>query len=269
MTDPEGVGEWGRSILLTHGRPTAKVFVLLHGLTASPLQFAEFGRLLFARGSNVLIPRLPRHGDADRMTAALGQLDAAELVSFADSIVAEARAYGERVVVVGFSIGGLLAAWIAQHHHVARVVAISPFLGLIWLPERFGPAVTDLALRLPNWFMWWHPVTRERLEPRHGYPRFPSHAIARIYRLARRLAEDARSTRPLTDDIVVVVNDSEVAIKNRNIVRLAASWLAHDGTHVTTHHLRGLPPSHDIIEPMRVPGIVARIYPELIALADS
>src|SRR6202051_1365182 len=119
MTEPEevlagdaGVGEMGRTILLRHDAPVGRVFVLFHGLTASPPQFAEFGRLLYERGANVLIPALPRHGYADRLSNILEYLSRDELVAFASNALTEARQYGERVTVIGFSLGGLLALWL-------------------------------------------------------------------------------------------------------------------------------------------------------------
>jgi dienelactone hydrolase len=268
MIDDALIGEWGHSILLSHGAKTEKVFILLHGLTASPPQFAEFGRRLHERGSNVVIPRLPRHGYADRMTEILSELDRDELVDFARTAVDSARELGKRVVVTGFSIGGLLAAWVAQHVEVDRVVAIAPFLGLSWVPERLAPLAAALTLRLPNRFFWWHPFLRERLLPAHGYPRYPTHAIARAYRMAHELFDDAQTTRPETPSIALVINDSEFSVSNRSIVRLAKVWSRYEGVDVTTHHLHGLPPSHDIIEPLREPKIVARIYPELVDLVD-
>jgi alpha-beta hydrolase superfamily lysophospholipase len=267
MTDVE-VGESGRSILLNHGAPTPKVFVLLHGLTASPPQFAEFGRRLYERGANVMIPALPRHG-ADRLSTVLQDLSRDELVDFAQRILYEARGYGERIIVIGFSLGGTIALWIAQHERIKRAVAIAPFLGLSWLPDRLAPLAAAVTLRLPNKWLWWHPFERERLMPAHGYPRYPTHALARSYHLARELLDDARATPPLTCDIVLVVNDSEMAVRNRSTRRLAASWEAHGTARITMHHLRGLPPSHDVIEPLRAPKIVERIYPMLIELADS
>jgi len=268
MVDEALIGEWGHSILLSHGKPTKKVFILLHGLTASPPQFAEFGRRLHERGSNVVIPRLPRHGYADRMTEILRELARDELVDFAQSAVKSAGELGERVIVTGFSVGGLLAAWVAQHVEVDRVVAIAPFLGLSWLPERFSPFAAALALRLPNRFFWWHPFLRDRMLPNHGYPRYPTHAIAVAYRLAHELFDDAQTSRPATSSIALVINDSEVSVSNRSIERLAKMWSRYEGMDVTTHHLHGLPPSHDIIEPLALPAVVERIYPELVDLVD-
>src|SRR5215813_10580208 len=53
------------STLLTHGMRTPRAYVLLHGLSNCPRQYVEFAPLLHARGANVLIPRMPRHGGVD------------------------------------------------------------------------------------------------------------------------------------------------------------------------------------------------------------
>jgi len=255
------------SILLTHGVRTAKAFVLLHGLTASPEQFVAFGRLLYERGANVSIPRLPRHGHADRLTTALEGLTAEELQAFAGHVVASARELGERTIVVGFSLGGLLAAWIAQHHEIERVVSIAPFLGIAALPARAQPHAMRLALRLPNRFLWWNPFLRERQMPAHGYPRYSTHALAQAYRLSLELFGAARSAAPQTQDITLVLNGSETTVNNRNVLRLSELWRTHR-PQVNVHRLRGLPPSHDIIEPLRSPRLVARVYPQLLDIVD-
>jgi pimeloyl-ACP methyl ester carboxylesterase len=253
---------------LTHGAPAKKAFVLLHGLTASPEQFSTFGRLLFERGANVLIPRLPHHGHANRLTTALESLTAEELEEFSRTTVARARELGEQVIVAGFSVGGLVAAWIAQTQPVHRAVSIAPFLGINGVPFRAGPHAMRLALRLPNRFLWWDPVLRERQMPAHGYPRYPTHAIGQVYRMVLELFDSARDTAPKASEIALVLNSSETTVNNRNAMRLARMWSAHREGVVETHHLSGLPPSHDIIEPLRSPDVVARVYPQLLDFID-
>jgi len=256
------------SILLSHGRRAPKAIVLLHGLTASPEQFSAFGRLLFERGANVLIPRLPYHGHEDRLTTALEALTADELEQFAQETVARAHELGERVVVAGFSVGGLLAAWIAQHHAIDRAVGIAPFLGINGLPHAAARQAMRLALRLPNRFVWWDPFLRERQMPAHGYPRYPTHAIAQVYRFALDVFEAARSHAPKAREIALVLNASETTVNNRSARRLAGIWNARSPGLVELHRLAGLPPSHDIIEPLRSPELVARVYPQLLELVD-
>jgi pimeloyl-ACP methyl ester carboxylesterase len=257
-----------QSILLSHGARTPKAFLLLHGLTASPLQFASFGELLFARGANVFIPRLPRHGLSDRLTTSLAGLTADELDAFAREAVGAASALGLRLTVVGFSLGGLLAAWIAQHFEVERVVPIAPFLGVAFVPRRVAPSLARLALRLPNQFVWWHPVLRERLLPEHGYPRYSTHALAQSYHLVQRLLSAAAHEAPRTHEIEIVLNASETAVNNRSARRLGHLWSARLARAVPVRSLSGLPPSHDIIEPLATPRLAPRVYPRLLELID-
>ncbi len=255
------------SILFTHGRRTPRAFVLLHGLTASPQQFESFGQLLFARGSNVFIPRLPRHGLADRMTTELQGLTGAELVAFANESVATASALGERVVVVGFSVGGLVAAWIGQNLPVERVTAISPFLGVAWIPHALTARAARVALAMPNQFWWWNPLVRERMLPAHGYPRFATHAVAEAARLGNDLLAAALEHAPRAGDVQIVLNASESTVNNSAARELARSWQRHTRT-IVLHRLRGLPLSHDIIEPLLGSGLTSHVYPALAELVD-
>jgi len=256
------------SILLTHGRPTPRAFLLLHGLTASPRQFEAFGGLLFARGSNVFIPRLPRHGLADRLTTELKALTAEELRAFAERSVATAATLGERVVVVGFSVGGLLAAWIGQHVAVERATCIAPFLGVAWIPHALTARAARLTLAMPNQFWWWNPLARERMLPEHGYPRFATHAVAEAVRLAGDVLAAARAGPPAAGDVQIVLNASESTVSNAAARELARRWSIRRPGSIVLHRLRGLPPSHDIIEPLRSHALAARIYPTLVRLVD-
>ncbi len=262
IVEPPGVVAYD-SIVLRHERPAKRAYLLLHGLTASPLQFAEFGRRLFAGGANVSIPRLPRHGHADRLTTALADLTASELSDFAADAVTSARRLGDELVVVGFSVGGLLSAVVAQRCEVASVVCIAPFLRMKWLPESLSRPATKLALAAPNRYLWWHPLERERLGPVHGYPQFPTHAVARAVELGRDLLAEARDARTRAAKIRVVLNASETTVSNAAILRLADAWRAH-GARIAIDRLCGLPLSHDIIEPLRRGHLASRVYPELL-----
>jgi pimeloyl-ACP methyl ester carboxylesterase len=239
---------------------------LLHGLTASPKQFERFGRLLFERGHNVHIPRLPHHGYADRMTTALARLTAGELKATALDALGRARELGEEITVVGFSAGGTVAAWIAQTQAVEHAVVIAPFLGSLWIPQACSQTVARWADALPNLFIWWDPVKRERQMPEHGYPRYATHAVVAVYRLGAEVLRAAKDAPPSSARVIVVVNQSETTCNNHAIARLHAAWQGHAPERCTLVRLTGLPPSHDIIEPERRAWSVERIYPKLLEL---
>jgi len=263
--DHDRVGPAGRTLALLHSGKTDRAALLFHGLTASPTQFASIARTLFERGFNVLVPRLPRHGHADRMSRAIADLTAGELKDVAERSLALARGLGDRVTVAGFSLGGLLTSWIAQREDVARAVPLIPFLGVLGLPVRIAPAAAALALRLPNTFRWWDPIRRERQMPEHGYPRYTTHAIAQLYLLAHELLETARTQPARAKEIVVVTNKREGAVNNRAIAILVERWRALRGD-VETFSFDDLPISHDIIEPSRHSWTAERVYPDIIRL---
>jgi len=254
------------SILLQHDAPVRRAYLLLHGLTASPPQFEAFGRILFDRGANVLIPRLPHHGYGDRLTAALEDLTSDELRAFARANVEMAGGLAREVVVVGFSLGGTLAAWIGQRFPVRRATAIAPFLGFAGVPQPLTRPLARFALRVPNRYFWWDPVRRANLRPVHGYPRVPTHALARATEFAEELLCDAERWRPAAHEVQIVLNAREAAVSNASARELARAWARSTGQRVVLYGLRGLPISHDIIEPLRNPAIVRRIYPALVEL---
>lgn len=264
------VGELGRTLVFDHGRRTERATLLLHGLSASPRQFAGIAQALHERGHNVFVPRLPRHGHHDRLSEALASMNAAQLEACANDSLEIARGLGDRVTVAGFSLGGLLTSYLAQFAGVHRAVAISPFLGVSWIPNVLRLRVARFVLRMPNRFFWWDPILRERQLPEHGYPRFASHAIGHGLTLAHELLEAAQHRAPLTDELVLVINPRDSAVNNRAIARLAARWRRMKPDAVTIHRLNGLPPFlHDIIEPKRYPDVARRVLPVLVEIIDG
>ncbi len=266
--DHERISEEGRSKLLLHDEVRPKAIVLLHGLSASPTQFVRFAHDLHSRGHNVIVPRLPRHGHRDRLSEALAHLTAEDLRHSATETIGLAHELGREVVVAGFSLGGLLATWIAQHESIHRAVAIAPFFGISWMPNRFMVPFTDVILRLPNMFHWWDPIARERQMPEHGYPRYATHAIAHAYRLAREVIL-AADKPVVADELVFVTNAREAAVNNRAVRRLATAMREISGDRVEHVILNDMPFSHDIIEPLRHPAVADKVYPQILDIIEG
>lgn len=126
------------SILMVHGRRTARADVLFHGVTNSPRQFRQFAQRLFDEGANVYIPRLPHHAEPGGMRA-LASITAEQLRDCADSSIVIARGFGDTVLVAGSSAGGTMAVWVAQNRpDVNRVVVIAPAIELAGFPGSWG-----------------------------------------------------------------------------------------------------------------------------------
>jgi pimeloyl-ACP methyl ester carboxylesterase len=264
------LGDEMRSAVLDHGRRTARVTVLLHGLTASPRTWREFARVRHARGENVLIPRLPRHGHADRMSEALTGLTAAELTAHGARVIDTASVLGAEIVLVGHSLGAALALHLAHRDpRVFRAIAVAPFLGIKRLPRDWNAWVRALLEKSPNRFLYWNPIDKGRGVPQHGYHRYTTRSLAACFELAEMLRRDAREGPPQARHIEIVRNASESSVNNRAIDDLVVLWRAVGGANVRLHRLVGLRPSHDIIEPERRRAQALRFLPMLHAILDE
>lgn len=248
------------------GERGAGAVILLHGLTASPPAWRAVAETLAARGRTVVVPRLLLHGYRDRMTAALRQITAESLIADVSAIVRAAAALGEDVTIAGHSLGATLALdAAAREPSVRRVVAVAPFLGIAHVPHEMHALVRGAMGMLPNAFLWWDPVLRERLEPKHGYPRYPLAALSAGIAIADRARDDAHR-RPQVRAIDIVLNERETSVNNRTAERLAFDW-RRAGASIAVHRLRGLDWSHDIIEPARAPARLA--LATLIGIIES
>jgi pimeloyl-ACP methyl ester carboxylesterase len=234
-----------------------EVVILLHGLTASPPAWGSIAAALNAAGATVVMLRLPLHGHADRLTTALRTLSAQLLTSDLRAVVGVVAKLKKRIAIGGHSLGGTLAIHAAATlPEVERIVAVAPFLGVAGLPQELHRPLIPFIRALPNVFLWWDPIDRERQQPEHGYPRYPLHALAVGIEIADAVYDDAKRA-PQALGIDLVINAQESSVSNRAVRRLAGRWRRASAP-VVVHQLIGLPPSHDIIEPARANSLRAR-----------
>jgi len=238
-----------------------EVVLLVHGLTASPLAWSAIAAAVNARGSTVILVRLPLHGHVDRLTRVLEKFSADCVTSDIHELLDVISALDARVTFAGHSLGGTLAIHAAAHsQHVDRIVAIAPFLGISFLPHEIHPPLLRAMRVLPNIFLWWDPVLREKQMPPHGYPRYPLCALYTGMCIAEDVYREAGAGTSARE-IDIVLNLGESSVNNRTVVRLVERWRAA-GSSVALHRLSGLPRSHDIIEPER--SFSARAFPALV-----
>lgn len=257
----------GTTALLTGAR-APRAFVLLHGITNCPLQFAEVAESLRAGGDNVLVPRVDHHGLADRMTADLANLRAEEVVALVSECAGIAAGLGDTVVVAGLSTTGVAAAWAAANlERVDRAVVIAPAFAPPWKPAWVAGPLTRLALRLPNRFVWWDDRRREDLPgPTQCYPRFSTRAMGESYRLGEGVMRGLASRPPRARDVAVVTTLADRAVDNGRARAFAASCSAR-GARVREYAFpAGAKVVHDMIDPVQVGARTAVVYPVLLAL---
>jgi alpha-beta hydrolase superfamily lysophospholipase len=249
--------------------PGAPTIVLLHGLTATPSQFDGLAPLLHARGRNVIVPRLPRHGYYNRMTRALADLEIAELIATVKVALRDARELGGHVTLAGFSLGGLLAAYAAQRESVDRVVCIAPFFGVRFLSRSLNRFCLEMLKAVPDLFMWWNPIRRDSGNEGDGYPRYPVSALRKAYTLGQAILDDARRHPPRAHSIAVVTNPGETSCHNGLVRDLVALWQAH-GADVDEICLPNLGASHDFMTPRpHREGVQKRFYPILVDILSK
>ena len=255
----------GRTLLLTHGRRTARVDVLLHGFTDSPAQFAALADSLYREGDNVYVPRLPHHAERAGDARALAGLTAVELRKTADSAVDVAVALGDTITVVGLSVGGTMAGWIGQHRsEVHRVVMIAPALEAGRVPSRLEGFVINLTERLPN-------VTRrsaaDTTRPDRN-PGFATHALAEVLRLGTAVRSAASHSAPKAKELTLLLNDRDRTVKSAAALKLSKQWAARGATVSVYRFPSSLGLPHNVLDGREAndPQIV---YPTLLALAHG
>jgi len=257
--------------LLTHGHKTERAIVLLHGFTNCPKQFDSLAALLFARGYNVYLPRVPRHGLADRMTVALAGLRAEELTSSAEAALDLARGLADRVSMVGLSSTGVSTAWLAEHREdLDEAIIIAPAFAPRGLSLGWTKRLTVLLLAAPNGFVWWDSKLKERVPgPGQCYPRFASRGLAQVYRLGCSVLEDAAKRRPAARRVAILTTASDEGINNEAAHELARCW-RNRGADVRTYEFpESLGIHHDMIDPRQPYERIGVSYPRILRLIDG
>jgi uncharacterized membrane protein HdeD (DUF308 family) len=268
--DAKPVNSVCRTGLLTHGSRTTRVAVLIHGLTNCPAQYVQFAPLLFARGYNVLTPRMPHNGLVDRNTQDLKLTTPEELRAFSDAIVDIACGLGEQITVMGLSGGGSLACWIAQFRpDVDLVVPVAPLLGFLpnlpLLGRRSNRVATSALHLLPN--VMTQSIFSYKGGPAHGYYGFATHGLAAYMLLGDAVYTAACRTAPAAQRVVVVVNGNDTAVNNAVIRDLARRWQTTSPERVSTYDFaKSLGLIHDVIDPQQKRQQTAFVYPILLGL---
>jgi carboxylesterase len=212
--------------------------LVIHGFTGSPKEMRPLAEALAGAGHTVLGLRLPQHGtfpdDMFRSTALDWQnaaLDGYHLL----------RSHCESVFVIGLSMGGALALWLAAQQPLAGVVAMST-------PSQ--PRLDSMGWQAPyaHWigrFIRYLPkgpdtVSDPEQQAEHvSYPAYPVRAIAPL----RAVIQASIEALPrLTAPALLVHSHADATVAEANLHFIAEHigatdkeilWLEHSG-HVVT-----------------------------------
>jgi alpha-beta hydrolase superfamily lysophospholipase len=242
--------------------------VLFHGLTNCPQQFDAFAQLLYARGENVYVPRLPHHGHRDRLTAAIGAITVAEIEGAALEAAQFGRGLGARLNVLGLSLGGTMALWLAQTGGANNVVGLAPFLMVPFAPRLPGLLLMHVLHALPNRFLWWDPRRKEAMPPPYGYPGFWTHCLAECAFTGRAIFAAADGAAPVAARCTVAINGADPAVNNGAARELVARWQRR-GAAYQLAVWDDLGRVHDVIDPSTYAAATTVVYPRLLTLLEG
>jgi carboxylesterase len=215
--------------------PTDIGCLLVHGFSGSPLEMVPLGEALTNAGWTVAMAQLAGHGTSPRDLARTTWRD---WVASAAEAYEDLRRRTRRQAIIGLSMGGAIALYLAARVSVDAVVAIStpirvrPMLaGAARVASRVVPLVPVIFRLTPR-----DPTARQYRSP---YTQIPLGATAELSAL---LTETARSLPSLTAPLLVVQGRRDWVIpkeSGQEIISRAAHtrgellWLRRSG-HVAT-----------------------------------
>ena len=261
--DGPEIAEACRTRVDAHGGRTGHAVVLLHGYTNCPAQFDAVADAYAAEGWSVVVPRLPGHGEADRMTRALSDVTPGELVDTAEEATDIAAGLGGEVTVVGLSGGGTLTAWLAsERDDVAEAVLIAPLVVPKVLPEFAVGPVSRAFRHTPDVYLWWDGEKKEALaEPPYAYPRYSLRSLGAFLAVGRAAQRPPERTTTLRR-LVVVTNENDAAVSNVGVDRVAAALTVPGVEREDLTLPATLGWKHDLVDPQ---GENADVLPEIYA----
>lgn len=272
QADPDNTGLRGHTIAMHYNKKTDKVIVFFHGFTNSPRQFEELAERFFEDGYNVLIPRVAHHGLERSMEKELNRLTAEELRGLTDEAIDIAQGLGDKVIVAGLSMGGVMAGWAAQFRNdVDLAVVIAPCFGTYKLPNRFLKHSINLLHLYPDRFIWWdRELKSDLVRPLNAYQGFSSRALGEIRRLAWMVQERSADAEPAAHKILLITNANDKVINQESIDIIRDHWQSEAPEKLRTYRFpQKLKLGHDLIDPQQPNQKTEEVYPKLIELIDQ
>jgi len=255
------------SKLLTHGNKTERVIILMHGMTNCPQQFVELAPIFYEQGYNVLIPRMPHNGLADTNTDDLMYLKAVELRDSSNAMVDIARGLGDHITFLGLSVGGLMAAWVAQYRDdVNKAVIIAPSFTI---GPHLGVGASKIIMRL---FLILPNMMTQRLKPfkdgpDHNYLGFATRGLGEMMRFGFSIYDTCKDTSAAAQSVLVITNAADAAVNNKIPLQVANNWQTNGLKQLNTYEFDAkYKLIHDLIDPGQKQQNVAVSYPILLDL---
>ncbi len=201
--------EFCRSQFFFQPQRTQRVCILFHGFTAGTYQMVPMGKTFFDAGYNVLIPRLPGHGQAgnwDHTNPPPLPQDAATYQKFGLDWLTQAQQLGDEVIVGGLSAGGTLAAWLAleRPQDINRALLFAPYLSS-------SSKILDFFVQRINTYFSWVVVGAAQTTV-YGYPGFEVPAMRVFLDMGGDIL--SRAAQITAAPTFIVSSESDIAVGN-------------------------------------------------------
>jgi acetyl esterase/lipase len=197
----------------------------------------------------------------------LKNLTAKDLLECASSMIAIAHGLGERVIYSGLSVGGTMAAWVAQYRpDVEQAVLIAP---AFTISRGLGISISRFVMRL---FLIMPNVMTQRIRPfkegpPHNYHGFSTRGLGEMMRLGFSVFDTAKTRKPAAQSVLVITNASDPAVDNNITRQLVKRWQASGMEHIETYEFdANYQLIHDVIDPQQPGQQTELVYPILLDL---
>lgn len=153
-----------------------KAVLLIHGFTGAPTEMAPLGEYLRETGYSVSCPLLKGHGtDVEDLEATTWK----DWVGTAENALKELKTRYDKVYVVGFSMGGCIALYLAMKYEIEAVVSISTPVFLVDKKAYFTPILKHFRRYKPK------PRKPDYGIPVFSYDKTPIRSVASLLKLIR------------------------------------------------------------------------------------
>lgn len=258
------------SYVNTTGKKTDNVIVVYHGFTNCPIQYKQFSDQLVSQGYNVLVLRMPRHGEKDKANNDLHDITTEEIAKYANDSVDIASGLGDNIYLTGLSVGGAVTSWTGQERKdVKGYINMAPFYAPKFVPEFIITPMIRILNVLPPITIWWDSKTKENnvTGSPYAYAGLDTRSLAKFLSFGDFVKQDiAKGARAVGQTLVL--NENDASINNTYAARMERNiFLAADKYNLTQYTFaksEGL--NHDTIDPYNPEQNTKYTYPILINL---
>ncbi len=140
----------------------AETIFMIHGMWGGPWYWENYRRLFESKGYRCVVPTLAYH-DMDPHGVPDPRLGTTSLLDYADALEREIRRLGDKPIIMGHSMGGLLAQILGARGLASSLVLLTPAspAGIL----AFTPSVVrSFWSVMTSWGFWRKPIRQTREE---------------------------------------------------------------------------------------------------------